>query len=1662
MAKELTRKEKQITELYLGTILEVGKNVDNWISFLKRASYNYKYRFDEQILIYAQRSDAVACAETKIWNKKLKRWINSGSKGIALITEKNGELGLRFVFDVSDTNSDVYRRKFKLWKAEEKYTEDIIEALEDKFGKLENKSNLPFAIISTVYNHIVDNMQDYLEDLKSVRLNSKLEELSEEQLNRTFMEVLIYSTIALTMARCSIDVNEYISKENFAEIEKFNTFEVMSVLGTAIRDFSKEILLEVSKTVINIQKEEKKQNRTFEKKILDVYNKENEKGSAENEYNLYKEGKLSNTRFSDRKETKSEIGKIRQNEIGISKKIQERDLHNADREQSIDRTSNSSTTNGIDENRGNKETDAKEIWDNRGIESKQSDGMGRTNEQYTNDSRRNSSKGDNLQLNNQTEKEVEDTSFFDEEMIRNILKKIPNVVQMERKFTDYIYDNYEDKKKCEEYIKDVLGNAYTEFEIDNIRIGYKVNEENLNLWIGKYLSRTEECFKSWEEITEYFITNIVHYYTPEYNKVNYTFLIGDIIYLGTREFTILDLDNEKMTMYDNQFPLDQRTVEIEDILHKIMENPMNDYLKDREIPTEKEQSESAFNKWLDTFIEEKGIDLKQVIEIKKEDNIHYFEIGNIVDNIKTTTPEEQEEIKNVIVKIDFYNGDVIDYFKHLAQALAKNYEKENNRVVAESKEQEIITPKLINKNKNIEYFDLHPEISLEKRNNFRITDDNFNVGTPKEKFRNNINAIKILKICEEENRYATKEEQNILSKYVGWGGLKLAFNKDNDNWAKEYAELKELLTEEEYENARESSLTAYYTPPVVIRNIYRALQNMGLKQANILEPSCGIGSFLGMIPEELENCRVYGVELDSLSGRIAQQLYQKSTIAIQGFEKTNIPDNFFDVAVGNVPFGDFGVVDRRYDKNNFLIHDYFMAKSLDKIRAGGIIAFITSKGTMDKQNSNVRRYLSQRAELIGAIRLPDDTFNNAGTKVTTDIIFLKKRDKITDIEDEWVNVDVDENGIQMNKYFIDNPQMIMGKMVKQGRYEDSSTCKMIEGSDLEYMLSNAIENLKAEIDEFDLDELIDDEENSILADPAVKNYSYTIIDGNVYYRENSRMFEKDLAETTRNRIKGMVAIRDSTRRLINLQIDDCSDEEIKKEQATLNQLYNRFTQRYGRINSKVNQQAFAEDSSYFLLCSLEILDTNGNFKRKADIFTKKTIKAKKEITRVDTANEALILSLAEKAKVDIEYMSSLTGKSEDELLKELEGQIFKNPYSQAEEKNYITADEYLSGNVREKLAIAKELAKGNSEFEIHVRELEKVIPKDIKASEIEVRLGATWIPPKYIEQFVYELLNVGENYRKFIKVHYSEYTSTWNIEGKSQNRSNVLANNTYGVDADTNAFKIIENMLNLRNTRVFKDGINKKKEKIRVLDKQKTAIAQSKQDEIKMKFSEWIFNEQNRRETLVRIYNDKFNCIRNREYDGSNLKFYGMNPDIKLRKHQLNAIARILYNGNTLLAHEVGAGKTFEMIASAMESKRLGLSNKSLFVVPNHIVEQFSHEFLQLYPSANILVTTAKDFSKNNRKKFCSKIATGEYDGIIIGHSQFEKIPMSEERQKYYIEKQREEVVNGISELKAQKGEKFSIGQLESTKKNLERRLEILNNTYRKDDVITFEQLRSR
>lgn len=836
----MTRKEKQITELYLNTTLEVAENVENWLSFIKSASYNYKYRFDEQILIYAQKPDATACAETTIWNKKLKRWINKGAKGIALIDEKNGEMGLRFVFDVSDTNSNVYEKNFKLWSAEKKYTDEVIETLEETFGTIGDKSDLANAILDTAFRNVQENMQDYLEELKKVLDNSYLAGRDNDEIEYTFRNLLMFSTVSLVLSRCGIEPSKYFQESDFADITKFNTFETISILGTATRDFSREILLEISKTIINVQKKEKNINRTFVKENDKYYDKniENEKGSVEHEqeYNLHNERELSSTRFSDTRENEQESGirQIRTHEIELSKNKQEGNIHNVSGNLQINRPLDRDTRNSQEENRTDSGTNEKDLWNNRGVESTRPDGMDRTDEQYTAYSRTDSSQRANLQLEEQNiRKEADNASFFDEETIKNILRNVPNVVKNENDFRNFIYENHEDKEKCKAYIKEVLGNAYTEFDVDNQRVGYKVNDNNLNIWKESYLNRTEECFKSWELITEYCISNIVHTMTPEYNKDTYSFIVGDTIYIGLQEFTILNINNGNMTMYDNQFPLDQRTVVIEDILPKIAENPMNDYLKEREIP---QVEENSFSKWLDTFIEEKGIDLNVVIEITTNNDTHFFEIGNIVENIKATTREEQTEIKDMIVKIDFHNGDVIDYFKHLAKALAENFEKqfeEQDKTLVNE-----VVKKISNKNKNIEYFDLHPEIPAEERNNFKIKNDNLGIGTLKEKFRNNVEAIKVLKLCEEQNRYATVEEQEILSKYVGWGGLKTAFEKDNNIWSDEYYELKKLLTDEEYKNARQSSLTAYYTPPVVIRNIYKALQNMGLKQANILEPSC--------------------------------------------------------------------------------------------------------------------------------------------------------------------------------------------------------------------------------------------------------------------------------------------------------------------------------------------------------------------------------------------------------------------------------------------------------------------------------------------------------------------------------------------------------------------------------------------------------------------------------------------------------------------------------------------------------------------------------------------------------------------------------------------------------------------------------------------------------
>lgn len=941
--------------------------------------------------------------------------------------------------------------------------------------------------------------------------------------------------------------------------------------------------------------------------------------------------------------------------------------------------------------------------------------------------------------------------------------------------------------------------------------------------------------------------------------------------------------------------------------------------------------------------------------------------------------------------------------------------------------------------------------------NYRITDDHIGEGAPLERFQRNLDAIRTLKTVEAENRSATAEEQAVLAQYVGWGGLADFFDEKNPR----YNELKDLLTDAEYAAARESTLTAFYTPPVVIRGIYAALGQMGFTQGNILEPSCGIGNFLGMLPENMSGSKLYGVELDDLSGRIARQLYQKSSIAVQGYEKTAFPDNFFDAAIGNVPFGQFHVPDKRYDRLNFPIHEYFIAKALDQVRPGGVIAVVTSSYTMDKRTASARKYIAQRAELLGAIRLPNNAFKAAaGTEVVSDILFLQKRERMVDIEPEWVHLATNEDGIQMNSYFIDHPDMVLGEMkMVSGPFGPTPTCEPYPEQPLEALLAEAVQNIHGEIAAYDREEELEGEDHSIEADPAVRNFSYTLVDGQIYYRENSRMNPVEVSKTAESRIRGMIELRDCVRTLLEYQTEDYPNEEIKAQQAKLNTLYDAFTRKYGLINSRGNAIAFDQDSSYFLLCSLEILDEDRNLKRKADLFTKRTIRSHKPAEKVDTAVEALALSIGEKARVDMEYMSRLTGKDEENLFSDLKGVVFLNPnYKEGVNEKYLPADEYLSGNVRQKWAIAKAKAEQNPQYQINAEALARVQPTDLTASEISVRLGATWLDTEYVRRFIFETLGTPRSAQWGMKVHYSKITGEWRIEDKNKDRGNVKAISTYGTQR-INAYEIIETTLNLKDVRIFDYQYDEEGRRIAVLNKKETAIAQSKQELIKDAFAEWIWKDPDRREAICKTYNILFNSNRPREYDGSHINFSGMNPEITLRKHQVNAIAHILYGGNTLLAHVVGAGKTFEMVAAAMESKRLGLCQKSLFVVPNHLTEQWATEFLQLYPAANILVATRKDFETKNRKKFCGRIATGDYDAVIIGHSQFEKIPMSVERQRAILEQQIDEIMMGISEAKREKAENFTIKQMEKTKKGLQAKIDKLNDQSRKDDVVTFEEL---
>ena len=1750
----MARKYDLISELYNRTCKTVVSNPQNWQAFLASACRNYKLRYDEQLLVYAQRPDATAVLEIEQWNKIFGRWVNRGARGIAVFADENrSRQRLTHYFDISDTHESRYSRTVPIWDMRQEYEADVIETLESTFGEIENKSSLAEAIMGAARNAAEDNIPDYLQDLYYATEGSSFEEVEEDIVAFIYKNVVTNSVAYMMMSRLGVDTDGYFELDDFRDVTNFNTQETLNALGFATSDIAEMGLTEISKTITALNR----QNRIIVGQDRNEYNKveNNDERSLDNERtDLHNGGRLQPSEPETSTAAGSDVGQIRSDEERVSEGTSQSPLLQSPDEGRTDTALGGSGTESQQDGGNNPEPDGTERGSDRTDESGGYDEMGSSDELSSQFGTGNRESGSDIRLEyyDRTHEDKSLPFFGRDEVINEILRTTPHLSASLEEIKDY-YERNPDNKDRTEYIKSIFNNDYTELTLEDGRtVGYKTFENVLHLWEGKYDSRTAQSFYDWAVIARHFeamrllgelsdsikplpsmdgqMTFILDGRAEEKKTSAFTFsqeIIDAVLANGSGfsegKMRIYEQFEKSLSAKENadflkneygwggSYPViigagideshDGKGITITKGIGK--ENPhitlswsqvekrigelirMDRYLN----PKEKER----YPQWLESQEERRA----KIEEMKRNREILSNAPPEQEGEPAEKEPEEAEQPQDVqyeyhlgdkvyigaseyeILSVDdervmLYDYDMPLFNKEFSRTEFDRKVRENpmneHLIVKEEpaeerneKEPEPVVPAWEQK-KKVKGFDLHPDVPMADRHTFNLRENEVETVGKKERFRRNIMAIQLLKKCQEENRFATPEEQIILSKYVGWGGLSEAFDENNSAWATEYLELSSVLTPEEYASARESTLTAFYTPPEVITAIYKAMEQMGFKEGNLLEPSCGIGNFIGMLPDAMQNSKIYGVELDTISAGIAQQLYQKTTIAAQGFEETNLPDSFFDGVVGNVPFGDFKVSDKRYDKHKFLIHDYFFAKSLDKLRPGGVMALVTSKGTMDKENSAVRKYIAQRAELLGAIRLPNNTFKgNAGTEVVSDILILQKRDRLIDIEPDWVHLDTDENGIKMNSYFVQHPEMILGEMkMVSGRFGMEATCMPYENADLAAQLDEAVANIHGEITEYETEEELEEEDNSIPADPTVRNFSYTVVDDKIYYRENSRMTPVEVSATAENRIKGMIAIRNSVRTLIELQTEDYPDSEIKAEQERLNRLYDTFSGKYGLINSRANTSAFSQDSSFSLLSALEIIGEDGELERKADMFSKRTIKPHTPVTSVDTASEALAVSLGEKATIDMDYMMELSGKSENEIFEDLKGVIFLNPlyeYGNSYEPKYLMADEYLSGNVREKLRIAKNSAELYPEdYKVNVEALQKVQPKDLTASEISVRLGATWLPPDDVQEFIFHLLETPRYAQWNIKVHFSPFTSEWNIEGKSYDKGNVRAYNTYGTSR-INAYKIIEETLNLKDVRIFdyiEDDEGKKKA---VLNKKETAIAQSKQEMIKQEFQDWIWSDPERRERLCKSYNEKFNSVRPREYDGSHIIFNGMNPEIELREHQKNAVAHILYGGNTLLAHAVGAGKTFEMVAAAQESKRLGLCNKSLFVVPNHLTEQWAAEYLQLYPAANILVATKKDFETKNRKKFCGRIATGDYDAVIIGHSQFEKIPMSIERQRAILEQQLEEITGGIAELKRNRGENFSIKQLEKSKKSIKQKLDKLNDQTKKDDVVTFEEL---
>ena len=1750
----MARKYDLISELYNRTCKTVVSNPQNWQAFLASACRNYKLRYDEQLLVYAQRPDATAVLEIEQWNKIFGRWVNRGARGIAVFADENrSRQRLTHYFDISDTHESRYSRTVPIWDMRQEYEADVIETLESTFGEIENKSSLAEAIMGAARNAAEDNIPDYLQDLYYATEGSSFEEVEEDIVAFIYKNVVTNSVAYMMMSRLGVDTDGYFELDDFRDVTNFNTQETLNALGFATSDIAEMGLTEISKTITALNR----QNRIIVGQDRNEYNKveNNDERSLDNERtDLHDGGRLQPSEPETSTAAGSDVGQIRSDEERVSEGTSQSPLLQSPDEGRTDTALGGSGTESQQDGGNNPEPDGTERGSDRTDESGGYDEMGSSDELPSQLGTGNRESGSDIRLEyyDRTHEDKSLPFFGRDEVINEILRTTPHLSASLEEIKDY-YERNPDNKDRTEYVKSIFNNDYTELTLEDGRtVGYKTFENVLHLWEGKYDSRTAQSFYDWAVIARHFeamrllgelsdsikplpsmdgqMTFILDGWAEEKKTSAFTFsqeIIDAVLANGSGfsegKMRIYEQFEKSLSAKENadflkneygwggSYPViigagideshDGKGITITKGIGKEkphitlswsqVEKRIGELIRmDRYLnPKEKEH----YPQWLESQEERRA----KIEETKR--NREILSNAPPEQEVEPTEkePEEAEQLQDVqyeyhlgdkvyigaseyeILSVDdervmLYDYDMPLFNKEFSRTEFDRKVRENpineHLIVKEEpaeerndKEPEPVVPAWEQK-KKVKGFDLHPDVPMADRHTFNLRENEVETVGKKERFRRNIMAIQLLKKCQEENRFATPEEQIILSKYVGWGGLSEAFDENNSAWATEYLELSSVLTPEEYASARESTLTAFYTPPEVITAIYKAMEQMGFKEGNLLEPSCGIGNFIGMLPDTMQDSKIYGVELDTISAGIAQQLYQKTTIAAQGFEETNLPDSFFDGVVGNVPFGDFKVSDKRYDKHKFLIHDYFFAKSLDKLRPGGVMALVTSKGTMDKETLAVRKYIAQRAELLGAIRLPNNTFKgNAGTEVVSDILILQKRDRLIDIEPDWVHLDTDENGIKMNSYFVQHPEMILGEMkMVSGRFGMEAACVPYENADLAAQLDEAVANIHGEITEYETEEELEEEDNSIPADPTVRNFSYTLVDDKIYYRENSRMTPVEVSATAENRIKGMIAIRNSVRTLIELQTEDYPDSEIKAEQERLNRLYDTFLGKYGLINSRANTSAFSQDSSFSLLSALEIIGEDGELERKADMFSKRTIKPHTPVTSVDTASEALAVSLGEKATIDMDYMMGISGKSENEIFEDLKGVIFLNPlyeYGNSYEPKYLMADEYLSGNVREKLRIAKNSAElYPKDYKVNVEALQKVQPKDLTASEISVRLGATWLPPDDVQEFIFHLLETPRYAQWNIKVHFSPFTSEWNIEGKSYDKGNVRAYNTYGTSR-INAYKIIEETLNLKDVRIFDYIEDDEGRKKAVLNKKETAIAQSKQEMIKQEFQDWIWSDPERRERLCKSYNEKFNSVRPREYDGSHIIFNGMNPEIELREHQKNAVAHILYGGNTLLAHAVGAGKTFEMVAAAQESKRLGLCNKSLFVVPNHLTEQWAAEYLQLYPAANILVATKKDFETKNRKKFCGRIATGDYDAVIIGHSQFEKIPMSIERQRAILEQQLEEITGGIAELKRNRGENFSIKQLEKSKKSIRQKLDKLNDQTKKDDVVTFEEL---